>query len=988
MNIRIVLLVRVVLIGCLLSGAGKIWAEEEVATSPVPEWVTNVVIPEVSKTPNGKIQNGVHYLLLDTQVKVGEEKAPDYFFRMAENIINQEGVDESSQISINYDPVYQKVVLHSINVIRNGEVLNKINTARMDYIQREEEMSELIYSGQITLNILLDDIRVGDVVEYSYTRSGMNPVYQGLFAYSFNLNWSVPLESHFLRILWEKPNPLQYSIVNSDLELKRRNLGDANEFILQDSKIDPLKSDDDTPSWFSPWGAVYFSESETWEDVGIWGRGLYEDVYHINEDISKLADNIKSNSSDKGSQISAALKFVQDEVRYLGIELGENSHKPRLASETLRNRYGDCKDKTVLFLTLLKELGVIGYPALVNTESKLKNKIPSVRSFDHVITYFEFEGKEYWVDPTRSYQHGALDTIHQPDYGKALVLRPGVDNLTEMHPTFAKFGVFVKDEFNIPTEGSVAFKSKTVNYGWNAERQRRGLASNGRDSIQNGYLEFFEGYYPGIEVETIVEFEDDLERNIFSYAEQYRIEEFWENKPERERYEVDFYANIVSSAISKYDDRNRRHPLELLYPELIEQIIEVNFEGDDWSFDNEFFEEDNKFFHFKNTVDYQEATKQLRLEYSYQSKIDHVKAEDYKSYIEAIERVENHLSYGVYKRYTNSSIVNEGEGGLVSQLSVATFIYIYASFYVLLIFMWRYERWKNPVKQDAIYYPVSLGKLIAMWIFTFGLFGVYWFYRNFKYIRVQENSAIMPVARGIFNEFWYFPLWNNLKEDSVDRFGVSHLPGKKLAILLAIIFLVSSILGHITDYVLLSLLISALAILPLANYMIFVNGAKSSAEINNSRWGIRHVLLILLGLPLYVIQIGGEVGLTPSEAVIDGSEISADNIKFMQRQGIIKPKDEVEYFYSDALLFVRDDGNGFTQRHVFSYWKEEGVLQKEVATYDKVEDIQVEWGGLEDNTTVTILRKDGSDFILYVSGVDGRDKLFVNALKAQWQSIQ
>ena len=48
--------------------------------------------------------------------------------------------------------------------------------------------------------------------------------------------------------------------------------------------------------------------------------------------------------------------------------MGTNSHQPTPASETLALRYGDCKDKTVLLISLLKALGVEAHPALVNTE--------------------------------------------------------------------------------------------------------------------------------------------------------------------------------------------------------------------------------------------------------------------------------------------------------------------------------------------------------------------------------------------------------------------------------------------------------------------------------------------------------------------------------------------------------------------------------------------------------------------------------------------
>ena len=80
--------------------------------------------------------------------------------------------------------------------------------------------------------------------------------------------------------------------------------------------------------------------------------------------------------------------------------------------------------------------------------------------------------------------------------------------------------------------------------------------------------------------------------------------------------------------------------------------------------------------------------------------------------------------------------------------------------------------------------------------------------------------------------------------------------------------------------------------------------------------------------------------------------------------------------------------NGFTQRHVFSYWEDEdGTFEQQQATYADIEDIDVQWeNGFAGNTIVTVTRKDGTSFVLYVSNSDHKDRLFVNALFRNWKT--
>ena len=980
-------LIRLIFFINILFFASNCWAKQEIVILPKPNWVLSIAPAEAKNIPEDQIQNGIYYLLADSQIKVDQDDEPQYFKHYADYITNQAGVEKSSQINLSYDPAYQKLVLHSLQVIRDSTTLDRLNSARMKLIQREEDLDQLIYNGLLNLNIILDDVRVGDTIEYSYSIVGMNPVFNNIFAYSSNLSWSVPVAKQALRVLWNKPNPVHFEVVNSDLRLERIETKDGIEFRTQSENIQPIKLESYTPSWFEPWGKVYFSELESWEDVTTWGMKLYDDVIVTDESLTQLIAKIKSDNVKAEEQISAALRFVQDEIRYLGIEIGQNSHIPRAAPQTLKNRYGDCKDKTVLFQTLLKGLGIQSFPALVNTEENIEALIPSVHSFDHVITYFEFNGKSYWVDPTRSYQHGSIDDIHQPDYGYALVLRKGEKQLTKMQPVQSENGLDVIDTFSIVEEGPVVFTSLSKYFGWRAESQRRILESKGLDKLQQEFLQFFQSYYSDTAVSESIEIDDNTTKNELTISEHYQITDFWTDVPEKKRHEVTFYGYSATSSLVAPKETKRTQPLYQKHPNNIKQSIEVSFERDDWDFNEINFAEDNDFFKFHNRVAFDKEKRLLTLIYSYKSKVNHIPADRYEEYLAALKNVNNHKAYEIYNTYSSDKVTPETGSWYEPYMTMTNFLMIYAALYLLAIILWRLERRREKNQLDAIFFPISITKLIVMWFLTLGIYSMYWFYKNFRYIEDQENKGTMPKARGIFCYLWYYPLYSKLSEDSLVRFEHNKLPHKALAVLLAIAFLGFGYLAEkLTEYALIPILLSVLLILPLANYILLVNGSKSRAVAKISKWRFRHYLLVLLSTPLLVLGISSELGLGASNSVIKGDKLMQFDVKLMQRRGIINPIDEIEYFYSDALLFIRNDGNGFTSRHVFSYWKDEdGKVLQEQATYEQIQDIRFDRKtGESENSIVTIVRKDGSEFLLFVSNVDDKDTLFIEALKAHW----
>ncbi|MNX82841.1 Beta-barrel assembly-enhancing protease [compost metagenome] len=135
----------------------------------------------------------------------------------------------------------------------------------------------------------------------------------------------------------------------------------------------------------------------------------------------------------------AALRLVEDEVRYLAILMGEGGWVPTGAEEVWRLRQGDCKGKTVLLLALLRGLGIPADAALVSTTDgdSLAEGLPRLHAFDHVLVRAELDGEEYWLDGTRAGDRVLERSAFAP-YRQALVLADGRTGL-DVIPSIPEF---------------------------------------------------------------------------------------------------------------------------------------------------------------------------------------------------------------------------------------------------------------------------------------------------------------------------------------------------------------------------------------------------------------------------------------------------------------------------------------------------------------------------------------------------------------------
>jgi hypothetical protein len=119
-------------------------------------------------------------------------------------------------------------------------------------------------------------------------------------------------------------------------------------------------------------------------------------------------------------------------VRYVSLSFGENTHRPALPDVVLERRFGDCKDKSLLLVALLRALGFKADVALVNSTRgyALSYALPSIDAFDHAIVTVEIGNERYFLDPTRLYQRGSLREVSPRGLHLALILNDAQKELT------------------------------------------------------------------------------------------------------------------------------------------------------------------------------------------------------------------------------------------------------------------------------------------------------------------------------------------------------------------------------------------------------------------------------------------------------------------------------------------------------------------------------------------------------------------------------
>lgn len=157
--------------------------------------------------------------------------------------------------------------------------------------------------------------------------------------------------------------------------------------------------------------AVYVSSLADWRAVDRWYDHLFAPQAAVTPALKARALAITAGLKTRRARIAAIYRYVEREVRYLGLEFGIGAYQPRNAERTLRLARGDCKDMTALMVALLAAIDVPARPALIRPRGQgaFIEAHPSPGQFSHVLLYVPDPKGDLWLDATSGM--GTLDAV-------------------------------------------------------------------------------------------------------------------------------------------------------------------------------------------------------------------------------------------------------------------------------------------------------------------------------------------------------------------------------------------------------------------------------------------------------------------------------------------------------------------------------------------------------------------------------------------------
>lgn len=309
------------------------------------------------------------------------ERIQQIFYYGSDAAVSQHGTD-----SITWNSVEEDIRILEATVVKPDGSTVQFESSEAQIVDTD---SYDVFTDQRKIIIHLPQLAKGVVSSISYerTKRGERPYF-----YSTYLQSQVKRAMFDVRL--ESADVLPNWYIDSDL-VRCNATRTFLHCVARD--LPPVKLDASV-NYAQEVPILTISSSKSWDEVIDTLLPKIETSVANSKLLGKLADELQRG----GDYESAALAFAAKKVRYVSMSQGENALFPHHVDETIGNLYGDCKDKSVLMLAMLRRAGIDSYPALVSTSRSDPEylQLPGTGYFDHMVLCRRQNQGEICFDPT------------------------------------------------------------------------------------------------------------------------------------------------------------------------------------------------------------------------------------------------------------------------------------------------------------------------------------------------------------------------------------------------------------------------------------------------------------------------------------------------------------------------------------------------------------------------------------------------------------
>jgi len=373
------------------------------------EDITDAYIRDLIKTSPGQAEfpdAGAIVLLNEETFRILSDYTAIEELHILIKILNDRGKAKYGEVKLGYDSTYEKIEVEYARTIKpDGEIIS----VGAKHIRDISEYPEYpLYSNARLRIISMPELTEGAVIEYkaikyinklidgkefceNYPIQGFEPYLNQRVNLIIPDEYNVNIESY-------NPGYVEYALSFSP-QIER--VEDGTKYTWEFNNVPEIITEPSMSPYIEITPYLCVSSLDDWQEVYNWWGSLVVDKINIDEAIEEKTQELIKDKNTQEEKAKAIYHWVASKIRYVGVEYGEAGFEPHYATEIFKNKYGDCKDQTMLLISMLRYAGISAYPVLIGTKGSylLDEEFPTL-IFNHAICLAKVGEKLVFLDPT------------------------------------------------------------------------------------------------------------------------------------------------------------------------------------------------------------------------------------------------------------------------------------------------------------------------------------------------------------------------------------------------------------------------------------------------------------------------------------------------------------------------------------------------------------------------------------------------------------
>ena len=415
-----------------------------------------------------------------------------------------------------FNPSTDRVIDVRCVVNRGGETVETSET----YTRSLSDPESRMYYDVQTRVLAVPALGRGSLVDLSYRlRSGEARLYRGYVGERIMAGGRY--RTLVSNIVISRPEGMPLHVRLSGMDENRISVmrdGARRVYRLTLKNRSPIRDEVAMPHHSEIVPSLIVSSHGSWDEAARWYASLMRGRTVMSAEMRRDLAGLIAGADSDIAKMRNIYNHVNASIRYVGFELGLGGLQPRSSDLTYATRMGDCKDLSLVLVSMLRASGIDARMALVRTRERgaLDRSIPFIGQFNHAICFVNLEGGVF-LDATAK-MAGFRELPSEDRNIQALVIDERGHSFVNTSGRFYHSNLdSVVTEVSIETRGGAELNRKLTKGGAFARSARAELLDTSEKL--RGIKAYWSSKYSGASVSTLIAHQTGTERPVeYSYT--------------------------------------------------------------------------------------------------------------------------------------------------------------------------------------------------------------------------------------------------------------------------------------------------------------------------------------------------------------------------------------------------------------------------------------------------------------------------------------